>query len=73
MWKDTTFTITYKDWDGGVIYEQKVPLDTQPQEPSLFVNKLSEFTGWDKDISSLTGDAVVTAQYSVEFSPVDYI
>lgn len=72
VWKDTTFTITYKDWDGGVIYEQKVPLDTQPQEPSLFVNKLSEFTGWDKDISSLTGDAVVTAQYSVEFSPVDY-
>ncbi len=72
VWKDTTYTVTFKDWDGGVITEQKVSLGENPVEPDVFVNKLSEFAGWDKDLSSITGETVVTAKYNVEFSPVSY-
>lgn len=72
VWKDTTYTVTYKDWDGGIIYEQKVSLGENPVAPDVFVNDLSEFAGWDKDLSSITGETVVTATYNVEFSPAKY-
>ncbi|MFR3730021.1 InlB B-repeat-containing protein [Lacrimispora sp.] len=62
--------ITFKDWDGTVISEQEVGYHEPILYPEDPVREDYKFTGWDRqlgEVSNLTGDTVVKAQYKLAF------
>ena len=67
------FTVTFVDWDGTVISEQSVPLNTAAAAPENPTREGYTFTGWDKDFSCITGDLTVTAQYSINSYSVTFL
>ena len=68
----TTYTVTFKDYDGKVLKTQEVESGkaaTAPADPS---RAGYTFTGWDKSFNKITSDLVVTATYKVdETKPTD--
>ncbi|MDD5904511.1 MAG: InlB B-repeat-containing protein [Clostridium sp.] len=66
------FTVTFKDWDGSVLYEQQVSYGQAASAPSDPERTGYTFTGWDVDFTSITGDLVVTAQYSINRYTITY-
>ena len=63
------YTVTFVDWDGTVLKTQTVEYGkaaTAPADPYRpeDENFEYEFSGWDKSFSKITGDLVVTAQYT---------
>jgi uncharacterized repeat protein (TIGR02543 family) len=61
----TTFTVTFKDWDGRVLDTQEVEPGgsaTAPDEPE---REGYTFKGWDKDFTDVTGNLTVTATYTL--------
>ncbi|NLT58189.1 MAG: cadherin-like domain-containing protein, partial [Clostridiales bacterium] len=71
QYSETTnsYTVTFKDWDGEVLDTQTVAYGlgaTAPDAPSREPDAQYSygFTGWDKAFDNITGDLIVTAQYS---------
>lgn len=66
---DDRFEITFVDYDGTEISKQLVSSSSNLQVPDMFkktytkANITYEFTGWNKDIDSLTEEATVKAIY----------
>ncbi len=59
------YTVTFKDYDGSVISSQQVEYGTAAPVPPIIPEREGyTFTGWDKDFSNITGDLIVTAQYT---------
>ncbi|MBO4562707.1 MAG: InlB B-repeat-containing protein [Clostridia bacterium] len=59
-----TFTVTFVDWQGGVIAQQQVEYGGAATAPAAPERTGYNFTGWDKDFTNVTGDLTVTAQYA---------
>lgn len=62
--KVTTYTVTFKDYDGTVLKTEKVEKGkaaTAPVEPK---RENFNFAGWDKSFNKVTADLVVTATYT---------
>ena len=57
------YTVKFVGKDGATLSTQSVEYGKGAQAPTAPVIKGYEFTGWDKDFSSITGDLTVTAQY----------
>ena len=63
------YTITFKNWDGTVLESKEWEYGTLPSyagtptRPADAANTYT-FSGWDKTISSVTGEATYTAQYN---------
>ena len=65
----TTYTVTFKDWDGTVLNTQTVESGkaaTAPADPS---REGYIFTGWDKAFNNVTSDLTVTALYEQNNMP----
>ncbi|MBQ1977610.1 MAG: InlB B-repeat-containing protein, partial [Ruminococcus sp.] len=63
-YKPTTYTVTFKDYDGTVLKTQTVETGAAAQAPAEPVRAGYVFTGWDKDFSKVTTNLTVTAKYS---------
>ena len=66
-----TYTVTWKNWDGAVLEtDEGVEYGSAPTYDGETPTKASDgqysyaFAGWDPDVSSVTGDATYTAQFS---------
>ena len=59
----TSYMVTFIDWNGSVLSQQEVSHKTAATAPSNPIRSGYEFTGWDKSFNSITEDTVVTAQY----------
>ena len=59
----TSYTVTFKDWDGTILSEQLVVQGSAAPAPSVPTREGYQFIGWDVDFSNVTSDLVVTAQY----------
>ena len=57
------FTVTFTDWDGTVIDVQTVESGQGASLPDDPFRAGYKFTGWDKDVSAVTGDITVKAIY----------
>ena len=57
------FTVTFKDYDGTVLKEEKVEEGKAATAPENPTREGYTFTGWDTDFSKVEQDLEVTAQY----------
>lgn len=57
------YTVTFKDWDGKVLSDQKVTYQDTAKVPENPARTGYTFTGWDKTFDKVTGDLTVTAEY----------
>ncbi|MBR5948466.1 MAG: InlB B-repeat-containing protein [Clostridia bacterium] len=60
----TTYTVTFKDWDGTVLKTQQVAYGGAATPPANPTRPGYTFTGWDRSYSYITADTVITAQYT---------
>ncbi len=60
----TTFTVTFKDWDGTVLKTQKVNAGSSATAPADPTRNGYTFSGWDKKFNNITADTVITATYT---------
>ena len=68
----TTYTVTFKDWNGTVLSTQTVEEGAAATAPAAPSRTGYTFTGWDVDFSNVTSDLTVTAQYSVNSYTITY-
>ena len=61
----TTYTVTFKDWDGTVLKTEKVEKDKAATAPADPTRTHYTFAGWDKAFNKITADLVVTATYKI--------
>ncbi len=59
------YTVTFADWDGTVLSEQKVEAGKAATAPEVPAREGYTFTGWDKQFTNITGRTKITAQYSI--------
>jgi len=64
----TTYTVTFKDWDGNTIKTQIVSQGSSATAPDNPNRAGYIFTGWDNVITNVTANQTVTAQY-ISLSP----
>ena len=64
------YTVTWQNWDGTVLEVNNVKEETTPTYNGMTPTKEGneqyayEFSGWDKEISAVTGDTVYVAQFN---------
>jgi uncharacterized repeat protein (TIGR02543 family) len=61
----TTFTVTFKDWDGTVLDTQEVEPGGSATAPNDPEREGYTFKGWDEDFTNVTGNLTVTATYTL--------
>ena len=66
---ETTYTVTFKDWDGTVLKTETVAAGKSATAPVAPTREGYTFIGWDKDFSNVTGNLTVTAQYEQDNMP----
>ena len=59
----TTYTVTFKDYNGTVLKTQKVEKGKAATAPANPSREGYTFEGWDKAFNNITSDLVVTATY----------
>ena len=59
------YNVTFKNWDGTVVFSQVVAWGTEADTPKKPYREGYTFTGWDKDYTAVKEDLVVTAQYEI--------
>ena len=59
----SSYTVTFKDWDGTTLSSQSVEPGGTATAPTPPVRDGYDFAGWDTDFSNVTGNLTVTAQY----------
>ncbi|MDE6476488.1 MAG: InlB B-repeat-containing protein, partial [Erysipelotrichaceae bacterium] len=62
------YTVTFKDWDGKVLKEDKVEHNTAAIAPEDPTRVGYRFIGWDKTFDAITDDTEVTAQYEKKWT-----
>lgn len=67
-YKEVLYTITFMDFDGSTINQIVVSNSTEIIYPSDPIREGYTFIGWDKDLSVINNDIVVTALYSKNFN-----
>jgi len=70
------YTVTFKDYDGAVLSSAEYENGATVVVPEAPVREADseytyEFTGWDKEVVTVNGDAVYTAQYKATAIPVN--
>ena len=60
-----TYNVTFKDWDGTLLFSQVVAWGNEADTPKKPYREGYTFTGWDKDYTAVKEDLVVTAQYEI--------
>jgi surface protein len=80
IWKDfpiiemeAVYTVTFLDYDGSEISEQKVPKGASAIKPNDPQREGYNFTGWDKSFTNVQSDLTVTAQYERETFSVLFV
>ncbi len=70
----TTYTVTFKDWDGTVLKTQSGLASGQTaQAPESPTRDGYTFSGWDKAFDNITGDLTVTATYTENDTSPEFV
>ncbi len=67
------YQVVFKDYDGSIIYFEDVVYQDSANSPDIPVREGYTFIGWDLDISEITEDLIVTAEYEINQFTVTFI
>lgn len=67
-----TWTVTYKNWDGTDLGTEQVN-DGEAAQGVIATREGYTFTGWSSDISHVTSNMTVTAQFAQSVYTIDYL
>ena len=67
-----TWTVTYKNWDGSDLGSEQVN-DGEAAQGVIATREGYTFTGWSSDISHVTSNMTVTAQFAQSVYTIDYL
>ena len=67
-----TWTVTYKNWDGTDLGTEEVN-DGEAAQGVIATREGYTFTGWSSDISHVTSNITVTAQFAQSVYTIDYL
>lgn len=62
--KDIYYTVTFKDYDGKVLKEERVLKGSSATAPSNPSRDGYEFSGWDRTFNSISSNLVINALYT---------
>ena len=68
-----TYTVTFVDYDGRVLSEQRVAEGEAAIAPEAPTREGYDFIGWDKEFNAVYEDMTVTAQYNGPFHTVTFV
>ena len=68
----TTYTVTFKDWNGTVLKTQQVAYGGAATPPTTPTRPGYTFIGWDKAYSYITANTVITALYRQNITTTTY-
>ena len=68
----TTYSVTFKDWDGTVLKTETVQSGKTATAPADPTRDGYTFAGWDKSFNNIVTDTVVTATYTLNTPVVQY-
>ena len=82
QWKDflnvdtivsQSLSVIFMDWDGTPLASVEVEEDDSVTAPIIPTRDGYTFIGWDKDLSIITSNVTVTAQYKINYYKVDFV
>ncbi|WP_244826138.1 InlB B-repeat-containing protein, partial [Carboxylicivirga linearis] len=68
-----SYTVTFVDWDGGVLKTENVDYGSSATAPVDHVRIGYTFTGWDVAFDNITTALTVTAQYTINSYTVTFV
>lgn len=63
---NASYTVIFEDWDGTPLKVQQVASGESAQAPAVSPREGYDFTGWNRDFSSVTENMIVKAQYELK-------
>ena len=69
---EQTWTVTYKNWDNSDLGTEEVN-DGEAAQGVIATREGYTFTGWSSDISHVTSNITVTAQFAQSVYTIDYL
>ena len=63
------YTVTFIDYDGTILKEEKVELNSSASAPNISTREGYNFIGWDKKFNNVTEDITVVALYKKNNKP----
>lgn len=67
------YTVTYVDYNGTILKQQRVDLNKNATAPSNPSREGYIFTGWDNDGENIISDRIITAQYNMNEYTVNFL
>ena len=65
IWEVNSYQITFLDYDESIIQQSELDYDTEIVIPEDPIRKGYTFTGWDKELSTVKEELVITALYVI--------
>ncbi len=71
-WEINEYTVTFKDYDGTVIETQTIDYGNSATAPNDPTRAGYTFSDWDKTFDNITGDLIITAEYTINSYTVTF-
>ena len=73
IWEVNSYQITFLDYDESIIQQSELDYDTEIVIPEDPIRKGYTFTGWDKELSTVKEELVITALYDINSYDISYL
>lgn len=73
IWEVNSYQITFLDYDESIIQQSELDYDSEIVIPEDPIRKGYTFTGWDKELSTVKEELVITALYDINSYYISYL
>lgn len=73
IWEVNSFQITFLDYDESIIQQDELDYDSKIVIPENPIRKGYTFKGWDKELSTVKENLVITALYDINSYNISYL
>lgn len=72
-WEVNSYQITFLDYDESIIQQSELDYDSEIVIPEDPIRKGYTFTGWDKELSTVKEELIITALYDINSYDISYL